>query len=561
MVEPFSLTRDPFAGQTFVPPSINVLAAIPQAAPKPRRNILSAIGRVADAAAMAGGAQPLYRMEMERRQAAEQAEMERQRQEALRQQRNEAIGALTQNPKNMEAFASLLQAGDPKAIELYKTLNEPDPSQRQQGSPSGPMQMIRAAMDQGYTFEQAIDLYRQTLPGFAPQTQKLRDASGGETLYQVDRATRGGQALNPQEVFARMRQLESGGRQFGPDGRPLTSPKGAIGIAQVMPATAPEAAALAGLPFDEERYRNDPQYNEALGQAYFREQLRAFGDPAKAAAAYNAGPGRVRDAIQRGGENWLSLLPAETRNYVNSIFGASGPRAQAVASAPGRQFRPGVQHGMTGQFDQTGRFYPDPQPRAAAGTQQNRKDAGPDPEARQRLGTTLGGLAKTYQNLDRMGVAPSAERGLLPNVRNFAASTSIGQRIGRAVGTPAQRERERISSLRPAIISQLKQVTGMSAQQMNSNVELQFFLNMATDPTQDVEANLFAVDQLDRLFGPGDTLKKALTPNMYARVQRAGIGIQAPRSNITYVTSPEQASGLPPGTRFMAPDGKLRVKR
>src|SRR5207253_1025170 len=37
---------------------------------------------------------------------------------------------------------------------------------------------------------------------------------------------------------------ESGGKQFGADGKPLTSPKGAIGIAQVMPTTAPEAAKL-----------------------------------------------------------------------------------------------------------------------------------------------------------------------------------------------------------------------------------------------------------------------------------------------------------------------------
>lgn len=124
---------------------------------------------------------------------------------------------------------------------------------------------------------------------------------------------------------------ESNHRQFGPDGKPLTSPKGAIGIAQVMPTTGPEAAMLAGLPWDENRYRNDADYNRALGLAYFQKQLQDNGgDLAKAYAAYNAGPGRLRDAIRRAEQSarlaqadpnlrvftWLDFMPEETRNYV-----------------------------------------------------------------------------------------------------------------------------------------------------------------------------------------------------------------------------------------------------
>lgn len=115
---------------------------------------------------------------------------------------------------------------------------------------------------------------------------------------------------------------ESGGRQFGKDGKPLASKAGAVGIAQVMPDTAPEAARLAGLPWDEERYRNDPEYNRALGRAYFGQQVKDFGgDLAKAYAAYNAGPGRLAGALKKADDNghpdqWLQYLPAETRAYV-----------------------------------------------------------------------------------------------------------------------------------------------------------------------------------------------------------------------------------------------------
>ena len=124
-------------------------------------------------------------------------------------------------------------------------------------------------------------------------------------------------------TFARMIKQESGGKQFDRSGRPLTSSAGAIGIAQVMPKTAPEAARLAGLAFDDKRYRTDPEYNLALGKAYYEKQLADFGGDEKlAAAAYNAGPGAVRRALQKGGpDGWINNVPAETRNYVKSVFG------------------------------------------------------------------------------------------------------------------------------------------------------------------------------------------------------------------------------------------------
>lgn len=128
------------------------------------------------------------------------------------------------------------------------------------------------------------------------------------------------QGVDMGKAFGALIKAESGGQQFGKDGKPLTSSAGAIGIAQVMPGTAPEAAKLAGLPWDEARYRNDPSYNKALGLAYFQKQLQDHGgDLAKAYAAYNAGPGRLREAVtksKREGGNWIDHMPAETQAYV-----------------------------------------------------------------------------------------------------------------------------------------------------------------------------------------------------------------------------------------------------
>lgn len=141
-------------------------------------------------------------------------------------------------------------------------------------------------------------------------------------------------------VFQRMIKQESGGRQFGPGGQTITSPAGALGIAQIMPGTAPEAAKLAGLPLDMNRLRTDAGYNKALGQAYYADQVKRFGDPIAAAAAYNAGPGAVNKAIARQdatGRPFSDFLPAETRNYmavVNGGAGASPGPVSGLAQAP-----------------------------------------------------------------------------------------------------------------------------------------------------------------------------------------------------------------------------------
>lgn len=116
---------------------------------------------------------------------------------------------------------------------------------------------------------------------------------------------------------------ESGGKQFDKYGKPLTSSAGAKGIAQVMRKTGPEAARLAGREWDEALYENDLEYNKALGRAYFKEQLRVNGgDLAKAYAAYNGGPGRLKEALQKAqkpenaGRSWLDFMAGETRDYV-----------------------------------------------------------------------------------------------------------------------------------------------------------------------------------------------------------------------------------------------------
>ena len=105
---------------------------------------------------------------------------------------------------------------------------------------------------------------------------------------------------------------ESRGRRYGANGKLTTSPVGALGEWQVMPATARDPG--FGL---RPANLNNPDDLARLGREYRQTMERKFdGDPAKMWGAYNAGPGRVDRLVSNYGERWLDYAPRETRKYV-----------------------------------------------------------------------------------------------------------------------------------------------------------------------------------------------------------------------------------------------------
>ncbi|HDS3501220.1 TPA: lytic transglycosylase domain-containing protein [Enterobacter cloacae] len=166
--------------------------------------------------------------------------------------------------------------------------------------------------------------------------------------------------LTRDALFDRLTHQESRGNQFGRNGLPLTSPKGAVGVAQIMPETAPEASRLAGLAWDHWRYRNDATYNMALGRAYLDSQLDRYdGNHILALAAYNAGPGRVDQWLKRFGDprsgqisndDFIRLIPfRETQEYVSTILNGAPAK---YAYTPSRN-KPGTTAGQKFEFKDT----------------------------------------------------------------------------------------------------------------------------------------------------------------------------------------------------------------
>jgi soluble lytic murein transglycosylase len=152
-----------------------------------------------------------------------------------------------------------------------------------------------------------------------------RNAFAPEVAYPVvfvpDEATR----FAPAEVILGLSRQES---EFNPR---AYSSAGARGLMQLIPSTALATARKAGLRYSRSDLLDDPVYNMIIGSAHLAQLFDKFnGSRVMTFAAYNAGPNRIDEWIERYGDprapdidpiDWVEQIPfAETRNYVQRVL-------------------------------------------------------------------------------------------------------------------------------------------------------------------------------------------------------------------------------------------------
>ena len=115
----------------------------------------------------------------------------------------------------------------------------------------------------------------------------------------------------------------------------------------------------------------------------------------------------------------------------------------------------------------------------------------------------LSDMVESYTRLNELGGIPSERRSGLANVPAYLAGTTPGQEVGKALGTQSQTQRNQIQASVRQLLTAIKNATGMSAQEMNSNVELQQLLAAVSSPTQSIESVRGILASISRQYGLG----------------------------------------------------------
>jgi len=254
---------------------------------------------------------------------------------------------LTNSPDLIPAFESAaLQRQFPDLFNQPEMGTYYDPQQRATLYGYIRPGMMAEAPSSGWQNAGGGSLYREG-PGGQIEWQQAPGSGGGiGDLFTVGGATGapGGGGVAP---MAAIGALESGGQANPVE---ATSPKGAVGQFQLMPATALDIARQKGdayvvrvaesdaLSF--RLYIRDPAINQEYGAFYFDQLRQKYGNDVLAAAAYNAGPGRVDQALAAiGGQvtqanlpQFLAQLPQETQAYI----AGDGQRAGFIQRTSGQ---------------------------------------------------------------------------------------------------------------------------------------------------------------------------------------------------------------------------------
>ncbi|MEN6400655.1 MAG: hypothetical protein ABFD94_01820 [Armatimonadia bacterium] len=178
-----------------------------------------------------------------------------------------------------------------------------------------------------------------------------------------------------------------------------------------------------------------------------------------------------------------------------------------------------------------------------------------DVKAAAKADDTLDKILSAYKRLNDLSAITSTKRS---GVENLAATASAktGSTLGAAVGSEAQTQRQIIKNLRQALLNDIKAATGMSSKAIDSNVELQSFLNSLGDPeNQSYEAAVTTIGELSAKYAGG-----RLSGTAEEMLRKTPQTAPAPGA-IPQITTDEEYAALPSGAVYIDPNGQQRTKR
>lgn len=305
-----------------------------------------------------------------------------------------------------------------------------------------------------------------------------------------------------------------------PAGAPTAGPTAAtpVGAGSVPTGASAPTAAPATAPTNALAPTATPSVNALAptGDVYTQinaidakiSQLMSSGNPKALASAQALTAQRnalLQSAKQQFGGNQFDMLTADPANPGKFIT-VKGRLDQYGRAVPVEMVSPplSVDASATGATSVSPSVVRAP---LTAGQEKQAETARLKEEGQKTVNTVLSTLNRQYQGLVNEGGITDTSKSAISNLRTSATTNVVGQAISGAVGTKAQQYRDSIEQTRPLLLNAIKNATGMSAQQLNSNVELQTYLRAATDPKLSIQANVEAMNNISKLFGLGEEFK------------------------------------------------------
>lgn len=168
--------------------------------------------------------------------------------------------------------------------------------------------------------------------------------------------------------------------------------------------------------------------------------------------------------------------------------------------------------------------------------------------AKKRVTGNLTKIASAYNRLADMGGVVDTEQSTAANLAASLSASGPGQYLGRITGSQAQAVRDEINQIRPTLVNDIRQAAEMGAKGMDSEKELEFFLQAATDPRRAISTNMAALKVLNDAYGLGEDIDAPEQRINDLRREFRNL-TDGNRTEFSSVQEAE-AANLPPGTRI-----------
>jgi len=184
--------------------------------------------------------------------------------------------------------------------------------------------------------------------------------------------------------------------------------------------------------------------------------------------------------------------------------------------------------------------------------------------AKGRMTTKLAQMTRHYVDLDSMGAILNVDKPTTENLMAALKSSGPGQFLGRITGSDAQSLRSKINKLKPLLMQDIRQATDMSARGLDSEKELEFYLQAATDEKTDIQSNMAAIVVLDESFGTGEVSEQIKELTDTGDIEQIRIVGQQILNGTPVVENQRGYDSLKSGQLYLEKDvstGKLRQYR